>query len=200
MDIPDLVDDSDDKDEEPYVREDVLKDGDCIFTATIPCEMEFIWATSNVLQQLAEAFYKNAQPKSFGESVPTHLHDLEDLFTKLSLDQLPNRKIWDHVIKLIPDAKPANCKVYPIAPNKQAELDEFLHKNLTSGHIHPLKSPMASLVFFIKKKDGTLHLVLDYRALNAITVKNHYPLPLISDLINQLRGAKYFTKLNVHWG
>jgi len=59
---------------------------------------------------------------------------------------------------------------------------------------------MASLVFFIKKKDGTLWLVQDYRALNAMTVKNKYPLPLISELINKLRGAKYFTKLDVRWG
>ena len=101
------------------------------------------------------------------------------------------------MIELIPDVKLANCKVYPIAPNEQAELDEFLRKNLTSGHIHPSKSPMASPVFFIKKKDGTLRLVQDYQALNAITVKNHYPLPLILDLINQLRGAKYFMKLDV---
>ena len=59
---------------------------------------------------------------------------------------------------------------------------------------------MASPVFFIKKKDGTLRLVQDYHALNAITIKNCYPFLLILDLVNQLRGAKYFTKLNVHWG
>src|SRR6204780_5900662 len=59
---------------------------------------------------------------------------------------------------------------------------------------------MASLVFFIKKKDGSLRLVQDYRALNAITVKNKYPLPLIPELITKLRGAKYFTKLDVQWG
>ena len=59
---------------------------------------------------------------------------------------------------------------------------------------------MASLVFFIKKKDGTLQLVQDYQALNAITVKNKYPLPLISKLVNKLQGAKYFTKLDVCWG
>jgi len=59
---------------------------------------------------------------------------------------------------------------------------------------------MASPVFFIKKKDGTLRLVQDYRALNAMTVKNKYPLPLISELINKLRGDKYFTKLDVQWG
>ena len=55
---------------------------------------------------------------------------------------------------------------------------------------------MASLVFFIKKKDGSLRLVQDYQALNTITVKNKYPLPLIPELITKLRGARYFTKLN----
>jgi len=55
-------------------------------------------------------------------------------------------------------------------------------------------------VFFIKKKNGSLRLVQDYRVLNAVTIKNRYPLPLISKLVSQLRGAKYFTKLDVRWG
>ena len=56
---------------------------------------------------------------------------------------------------------------------------------------------MSSLVFCIKKKDGSLHLVQDYQSLNMITMKNKYPLPLISELINKLQGAQYFTKLDV---
>ena len=59
---------------------------------------------------------------------------------------------------------------------------------------------MAALIFFIKKKDSSLWLVQDYRALNSMMVKNKYPLPLISELISQLRGARYFTKLDVCWG
>ena len=59
---------------------------------------------------------------------------------------------------------------------------------------------MASPVFFIKKKDGSLRLVQDYQALNSVMIKNHYPIPLISELITQLQGAKYFTKLDVQWG
>ena len=59
---------------------------------------------------------------------------------------------------------------------------------------------MSSPVFFIKKKDGSLQLVQDYQALNVITIKNKYLLPLISELINKLQGARYFTKLNVRWG
>jgi len=104
------------------------------------------------------------------------------------------------VVKLIPGEKASNCKVYPLAPMEQKELNQFLKGNLETGQIHLSKSPMASLVFFMKKKDGTLRLVQDYWALNAMTVKNKYPLPLISELINKLRGAKYFTKLDVQWG
>ena len=59
---------------------------------------------------------------------------------------------------------------------------------------------MAAPVFFIKKNDGSLWLVQDYRAFNSMTVKNKYPLPLISELVSQLCGARYFTKLNVCWG
>jgi hypothetical protein len=59
---------------------------------------------------------------------------------------------------------------------------------------------MASLVFFIKKKDAKLRLVQDYRRLNKITIKNRYPLPLAADIVNRLTGAQYFTKFDVRWG
>jgi len=110
---------------------------------------------------------------------------------------LPNCKPWDHMIKLIPDAKPVNCKVYPLAPNKQKELNQFILENLQTGCICPSKSPMASPVFFVKKKDSSLCITQDYCALNAMMVKNCYPLPLILDLINQLCSTKYFMKLDV---
>jgi hypothetical protein len=134
-DIPDLapVSNDDEDDDEPYVGEDALKDGDCIFIATIPCEAEFIRATLNILQCLAEVFHKNSQPKSFAESVPTHFHDFEDLFVKSSFDCLPDQKIWDHMIKLVPGAKASSCKVYPLAPNEQSKMDTFIHENLSSG-------------------------------------------------------------------
>ena len=82
----------------------------------------------------------------------------------------------------------------------QAELDAFLEENLHTRQIQPSKSPIAAPVFFIKKKDGSLHLVQDYHALNTITIKNRYPLPLIFKLISQLHRAWYFTKLDVRWG
>jgi hypothetical protein len=83
---------------------------------------------------------------------------------------------------------------------EQKGLDEFIEENLSSGQIRLSKSPMATPCFFIKKKDGSLRLIQDYQVLNDITVKNWYPLPLISELIEHLKGARWFTKLDVRWG
>jgi len=122
------------------------------------------------------------------------------VFAKEDFDILLEHHKWDHMIELTPGAEPKSSKVYPLSPLEQAELDAFLEENLHTGRIQPSKSPMTAPVFFIKKKDGSLHLVQDYRALNAVTVKNKYPLPLISELVSQLCRARYFTKLDVCWG
>ena len=120
--------------------------------------------------------------------------------TKRIFDKLPERKPWDHAIELVPDATPVSCKVYPMSVNEQQKLDEFLEENLRSGRIRPSKSAWASPFFFVKKKDGSLRPVQDYRKLNERTIKNRYPLPLISEMINLLKDAVYFTKFDVRWG
>lgn len=79
-------------------------------------------------------------------------------------------------------------------------LDEFITEHLTSGHIHPSKSPFAAPFFFVKKKDGALQPVQDYRQLNDMMIKNRYPLPLVSELMDKLKGSRYFTKIDIHWG
>jgi hypothetical protein len=79
-------------------------------------------------------------------------------------------------------------------------MDAFLEEALATGCIRQSKSPLRALVFFIKKKEGKLHFIQDYRALNAITRKNRYPLRLIDALIHWLKGACYFTKLDMCWG
>ncbi|KAG5723404.1 hypothetical protein E4T56_gene14126 [Termitomyces sp. T112] len=162
--------------------------GDQIYATTLclPLAVAKIQASQTTSQHLAEAFAANSQPKPFHSTVPNHLHDFEDVFSKASFDSLPEHKQWDHAIELIPDAEPSSCKVYPLAPCEQDKLDVFLQENLSSGRIQPSKSPMASPVFFIKKKDGSLCLVQDYHVLNEMTVKKRYPLPLISELVNNL--------------
>ena len=89
-------------------------------------------------------------------------HFFWDIFSKESFDELPEQKQWDHAIELIPGSQPFSTKVYPMSPIEQDELNEFLEENLLSGCIRLLKSPMASLVFFIKTKDGKLRFVQDY--------------------------------------
>jgi hypothetical protein len=172
-----------------------------INTNTYCAERElWIRASSNIATELAIAHEQTKTKKSWQESVPIHYHDFDFIFTKDSFDTLPDRRPWDHAIELIPNSQPVDCKVYPLAPSEQKELDEFLEEHLRSGRIRPSKSPMASPFFFVKKKDGRLRPVQDYRRLNNMTIKNRYPLPLTSELIDKLKGAKYFTKLDVRWG
>ena len=90
--------------------------------------------------------------------------------------------------------------MYPLSPKEQQALKEFIDENLASGRIRPSKSPMASPFFFIKKEDGSLRAIQDYRKLNEGTIKNKYPLPLINELIDKVKDAKFITKLDVRWG
>jgi hypothetical protein len=84
--------------------------------------------------------------------------------------------------------------IYLLAPNERKSVKKWISKQLLKGYIHPSKSPVATPFFFVKKHDGGLCPCMDYRALNAVTVKNRYPIPRISDLIDSLSQASIFTK------
>ena len=165
-------------------------------------DLEWISATSMVSMRLAEVARDPDAPMQLKDVVPGPYQTYQDVFSKESFDELLERRQWDHAIELIPDAQPFSTKVYPMSPVEQKELDSFLEENLRTSQIHPSKSPMASPVFFVDKKDGKLRFIQDYRKLHVVTVKNTYPLPLVLDIINKIAGmkAKYFTKLDVRWG
>jgi hypothetical protein len=188
-----------DDDLDSEVDDSTIEEDDHIFMAMVhPVDPHhFIHASSMVS---AEAFAKNSKPKGFEDIVPTALHTYADIFSKTAFDSLPERSKWDHAIELEHEPSPGFCKVYLMTLTEQMEMDAFLEEALATGHIRQSKSPLGALVFFIKKKDGKLHFVQDYRALNAITRKNRYPLPLIDDLIHRLKDMCYFTKLDVCWG
>lgn len=198
--LPQLSEEGDDLVEDTPDLE--IEADDRVFISYLHPQQHSINATSTVSQKLAEESHQQADSpkKSFEELVPEQYHQYKDVFSKESFDRLPDRKPWDHAIELKPGSEPYRSKIYPLSPNEQKELDAFIEENLKSGRIRPSKSPMASPVFFVKKKDGSLRLVQDYRKLNEMTIKNSYPLPLISDIITKLRKAKYFTKLDVRWG
>jgi Reverse transcriptase (RNA-dependent DNA polymerase) len=96
--------------------------------------------------------------------------------------------------------EPKLFKNYNLTPEEQVELDKFLKENLDKGYIKLSQSPMASPFFFVKKNDGKLRPCQDYQYLNDWTVKNAYPLPLISEIMDKIKGAKFFTKFDVRWG
>ena len=131
---------------------------------------------------------------------PSYLEGSADVFSEENFERLPDHRPWDHAIELKPDFKPSDCKVYPLTKKEQEEQREFIEQNLASGRIRPSKSPMASPSFFIGKEDGSLRFIQDYRKLNEGTIKNKQPLPLINELIDKVKNAKYITKLDVRWG
>ena len=112
--------------------------------------------------QLAEAAKGDAPPTELEDVILEPYLDFQDVFSKESFDEPLEQKQWDHAIDLVPGSKPFSTKVYPASPVEQKELDDFLDENLSSGRICPSKSPMASLVFFVKKKDGKLRFIQDY--------------------------------------
>ncbi|GJQ92368.1 reverse transcriptase [Tanacetum coccineum] len=103
-------------------------------------------------------------------------------------------------IELISGAEPISKAPYRMAPVELKELKEQLQEMLENGFIRPSVSPWGAPVLFVKKKDGSMRLCIDYRELNRITIRNRYPLPRIDDLFDQLQGAKYFSKIDLRSG
>ena len=113
---------------------------------------------------------------------------------------LPPKREVDHKIDLVPNAEPPARAPYRMAPPELEELRRQLKELLDAGYIRPSKAPYGAPVLFQKKHDGSLRMCIDYRALNKLTVKNKYPIPLIADFFDQLGGAKWFTKLDLRSG
>jgi hypothetical protein len=133
--------------------------------------------------------------------LPKEYQDFSQLFSDEAADRFPLSREWDHAIDLKPGAPDAlDCKVYPMTRDEDTALEKFLDKMVGKGYIRPSKSPYASPFFFVKKKDGKLQPVQDYRWLNSHTVRNQYPLPLIAQLISDLSGAHIFSKVDVRQG
>lgn len=110
---------------------------------------------------------------------------------------MPSQKPWDHGIEMKQGFVPKKSKVYPLSPQEQVEVDDFINEQLRKGYICPSKSPQTSPILFIPKKDLKKHMCTDYCYLNEWTVKNAYPLPLILEIIDKVGKAKRFTKLDL---
>ncbi|KAJ3577041.1 hypothetical protein NP233_g61 [Leucocoprinus birnbaumii] len=148
-----------------------------------------------------EEMLDDEDTKYWKSHVPEWLHEYGDVFSKTKSERMPIRKPYDHSIEFVEGAMlPKPAKVYPLSPTERNSLDTWIDEELRKGYIQPSTSPIAAPFFFVKKHDGSLRPVMDYRALNNITVKNRYPIPRISDLIESLSQASIFTKIDLRWG
>jgi len=113
---------------------------------------------------------------------------------------MPTRKMWDYAIEVKEGFVLRKGKVYPLSREKREEVREFIKEQLRKEYIQPSKLPQTAPVFFVRKKDEKKRMVQDYRYLNEWTIKNNYPLPLISDVLENIRTKKVFTKIDLRWG
>ena len=122
-----------------------------------------------------------------------------DVFPK-ELPRMPPDRDLEFIIDLNPRTAPIAMRPYRMAANELEELKKQLRELQEKGYIRPSSSPWGSPVLFVKKKDGTLRMCIDYQLLNEVTIKNKYPLRRIDDLFDQLKDTKYFSKIDLRSG
>ena len=137
---------------------------------------------------------KNVDPAPL---LPKQYHEFLDVFSKKKSEDLPPRRPYDHAINLKEGTQAPSQALYGMSRTEIEELRRYLDENLAKGFIRASRSHAASPVMFVKKPGGGLRFCVDYRALNAITIKDRYPLPLIAETLHQLIKAKIFTKIDI---
>ncbi|KAJ9557239.1 hypothetical protein OSB04_011853 [Centaurea solstitialis] len=146
---------------------------------------------------MAHVVDKSAKEKQI-QDIPI-VRDFPEVFPE-ELPGLPPQRQVEFHIDIIPGAGPVARSPYRLAPSEMQELSNQLQELLDKGFIRPSSSPWGAPVLFVKKKDGSFRMCIDYRELNKITIKNRYPLPRIDDLFDQLQGATYFSKIDLRSG
>jgi len=129
--------------------------------------------------------------------VPRKFLKWRKVFGKVESERMPTRKVWDHAINLKKTFKPQKGRIYSLSKNEREEVQNFVEDQLRKGYIRLSKSSQMSLVFFVGKKNRSKRMVIDYCNLNNQTVKNNYPLPLITELIDNMGSKKVFTKMDL---
>nr|XP_043638012.1 uncharacterized protein LOC122609015 [Erigeron canadensis] len=149
------------------------------------------------LVYLAHVIDKSAKEKKV-QDIPI-VRNFPDVFPD-DLPGIPPVRQVEFNIDLVPGAAPVAKAPYRLAPPEMQELSNQLQELLSKGFIRPSSSPWGTPILFVKKKDGSMRMCIDYRELNKLTIKNRYPLPRIDDLFDQLQGASYFSKIDLRSG
>ncbi|KAK6224224.1 reverse transcriptase domain protein [Colletotrichum tabaci] len=144
-----------------------------------------------------ESFINDQREEERLSPIPAEYRSYKKLFAEELETGLPEHGPWDHEIPIKEGEHPKFHKLYGLNENQREELDKYIDENLRKGYIRPSTSPAGYPILFVPKKNGKLRLCVDYRQLNDITIKNSYPLPLITELRDLLYGAKWFTALDL---
>ncbi|HEV7736493.1 MAG TPA: reverse transcriptase domain-containing protein [Chlamydiales bacterium] len=129
--------------------------------------------------------------------VPEEYHEFADVFSKKKADSLAEHRPYDLRIITEEGSVPPIGPIYSLSANELQALREFIDENLAIGFIRPSRSPCGAPVLFVKKKDGSLRLCVDFRGLNKITKKDRYPIPLIADLLDAPKRARIYSKIDL---
>lgn len=130
-------------------------------------------------------------------AVPREYHDLKQGFSKDKALSLPPHRPYDCAIDLLPGSPLPSKKLYNLSKPERETMETYIQDSLATGLIRPSSSPVGAGSFFVEKKDGSLRPCIDYTGLNAITIKNKYPLPLIDSAFAPLHDSVIFTKLDL---
>ena len=159
------------------------------------CVLEFVVKQMMISMIIAQGATKEKV------TLPVAFKEYKDVFSEKTPTKLSPSWFYDHAIELKDLFILQWAKAYPLNPIRHQACKEFIEEHLKTGKISPSKSPQATPFFFVKQKEvGKLRSCQDYQYLNSHIIKNAYPLPLISDLVNKLQGLSIFTKFDVWWG
>jgi hypothetical protein len=162
--------------------------------------MLFISSVDSIGSNTAINTIRDGDNEVIDSAVQSLLATYSDVFPDELPPGLPPERDVDHRIDIVPGSEPPVRAPYRMSIPELDELKKQLTELIHKGHIRVSKSPFRSPVLFVKKKDGSMRMCIDYRALNKITIKNKYPLPRIDELLDRLLGAKYFTKIDLRSG
>ncbi|GJS12837.1 putative reverse transcriptase domain-containing protein [Tanacetum coccineum] len=161
-----------------------------------------VWTVKKIsavfLAQISAKKEEDKSERKQIEDVPI-VRDFPEVFPE-DLPGLPPARPVEFQIDLVPGAAPVARAPYRLAPSEMKELSEQLQELSDKGFIRPSSSPWGAPVLFVKKKDGSFRMCIDYRELNKLTVKNRYPLPRIDDLFDQLQGSSIYSKIDLRSG
>jgi len=172
----------------------------------LPKEYEFKLVDSYQLQQevledlasvVATVTWQTESGQEILQTLPGIYHEYAYLFSREQMSKLPEHSKFDHTIELLSGKEAPFGPLYPFSEQELKPLKIWLDKKVEEGKIIKSKSSAGAPILLVRKSDGTYRLCMDYRALNKITIKNRYPLPLITELRQRLNKARIFTKFNL---